>query len=392
MRILFISQWLPHPPSNGTKLRAFHLLRGLAEHHEVTLLSFADPSQAAPDTSALLGFCADVRIVAPKPFDRHSPRARWGFFSPTPRSVAETFSVEMGQCVDQILSASHYDAVVASELGAAAYAQHFRGLPALFEDAEIGVLYEQFAHATSIRQRLRYGLTWAKHRRYVARVLRAFGACTVASERERQLLCLAAPGYRSVAVVPNGVDLASYEGVRETPRPRTLVFAGAFTFGANYDAMRWFVSEIYPKIRARVPGVSLTITGDHANRPLASVDDVHLTGFVSDVRPLIASASVSLAPIRIGSGTRLKILEAMALRTPVVATSKGAEGLDLRHDEHLLIADAPDAFAEAVLRLLTEPGLRQQLTEQAYRVVQQQYDWKIIMPRFLELVEHVGRV
>jgi glycosyltransferase involved in cell wall biosynthesis len=138
--------------------------------------------------------------------------------------------------------------------------------------------------------------------------------------------------------------------------------------------------------------VQFTITGDHANLPLPPADRVTLTGFVDDVRPLIAAAGVSVVPLRVGGGTRLKILEAMALRTPVVTTSKGAEGLDVQPGEHLLIADTPEAFAAASLRLLQEPGLRQRLADNAYRLVAEKYDWAVTMPRFLELVERVAGV
>jgi glycosyltransferase involved in cell wall biosynthesis len=120
---------------------------------------------------------------------------------------------------------------------------------------------------------------------------------------------------------------------------------------------------------------------------LPPAENVTLTGFVADVRPLLAQAWCSLAPIREGGGTRLKVLEAMALRTPVVATTKGAEGLDVTHDVHLLLADTTDAFAAAVIRLLQEAGLRQRLADRAHQMVCEKFDWSATLPRFLDLVE-----
>jgi glycosyltransferase involved in cell wall biosynthesis len=177
--------------------------------------------------------------------------------------------------------------------------------------------------------------------------------------------------------------------VCKQPRPDTLIFNGSFRYFANHEAMVWFLRHIYPEIIRHVPNVRLTITGETSNPPLPSADNVILTGRVEDVRPLIASAWVSLAPIRQGGGTRLKILEAMALRTPVVATSKGAEGLDARHDEHLLIADTPQSFSESVVRLFKEPGLAQRLADSAFQLVKEKYDWAVVMPRFQSLVDHV---
>jgi glycosyltransferase involved in cell wall biosynthesis len=136
----------------------------------------------------------------------------------------------------------------------------------------------------------------------------------------------------------------------------------------------------------------LVITGENEGVSLPAAENVTMTGFVEDVRPLIASAWISLAPLRVGGGTRLKILEAMALGTPVVATSKGAEGLQATNGEHLLAADTPVEFAGAVLRLLQDRKMCRKLADNSCQLVRQQYDWAIIMPEFLKLVEEVGYV
>ncbi len=390
LNILFLSSWFPYPPNNGSKLRIYNLLRGLAEHHALTLLSFADRSDVDPNAPALRSLVRDLHVIPWKPFTPHRWRARIGFFSLTPRSVADTYSPEMALRIEQSLSTRNYDLVIASQITMAGYAPCFRGLPALFEEVEVGVLYEQFTRATSPWRRFRYGLTWAKHRRYLARLLRHFQACTVVSEQERKLLSQAVSDHPPIEIIPNGVNLSDYENVHEEPEPNTLIFTGAFTYGANHDAMTWFVGQVYPLIRAQAPDVHLYITGNHADKPLPPADGVTRTGYVDDVRPLVARSWISLAPLRIGGGTRLKILESMALRTPVVATSKGAEGLDVQDGEHLLIADTPQTFADAVIRLLKDPALRRRLTDNAYQLVREKYDWAVIMPRFLDLVERVA--
>jgi glycosyltransferase involved in cell wall biosynthesis len=142
-------------------------------------------------------------------------------------------------------------------------------------------------------------------------------------------------------------------------------------------------------VYSQIPTVQLSITGDHGGLPLPEVKGVTLTGMVPDVRPLIANATVSIAPILTGGGSRLKILEAMALRTPVVATSKGAEGLDVQDREHLIIADTPDLFAKAILDLFQQPELREHICENAYRLVRDNYDWEVVHPAFLRVVDQV---
>jgi polysaccharide biosynthesis protein PslH len=294
---------------------------------------------------------------------------------------------------DQIrreVGSRRYDVVIASEMATASYWQAWHGVPSILEDLESSIFASAKAAATTSLQRLRFELTEIKLRRYLRRILPRFSACTVVSAVEAEHLRRWAPDGAEIEIIPNGINL---EGCRETsraPEPETLIFTGSFQYDANHEAMVWFLREIYPQIQRRMSGVRMVITGDHANLPLPPAENVVLTGYVDDVQSLIASSWVSVVPMRYGTGTRLKILEAMALRTPVVATSKGAEGLAVEHDNHILIADEPRAFAEAVVRLCTEAGLRQRLTDAAYQLLREKYDWSVVMPRFHDLVDRVA--
>jgi glycosyltransferase involved in cell wall biosynthesis len=272
----------------------------------------------------------------------------------------------------------------------AAYAEHFGDTPALLEEAEVGMLLEPFARTSSPVRRVRHNLTWFKQRHYIAGLLRAYAMCTVASEKERTLLASVAPDFHAVEVIQNCINLGDYAQVPRDPQPGSLIFTGSFRYVANHEAMSWFLQEVFPLIQARLPDTKLTITGDHCDLPLPPAPNVTLTGFVDDVWSLIAGSWISVAPLRSGGGTRVKILEAMALGTPVVATSKGAEGLDVRHGEHILIADTPERYASAVIQLLQDAALRKRLAENAYQVVQADYDWNAVRPRFLDVVERAA--
>jgi glycosyltransferase involved in cell wall biosynthesis len=392
-RILFLSRWFPYPPTNGSKLRIFNLLRGLAgAGHEVSLISFVEPDADIVDPAGLASFCQDAQVVPWRQFTPESGRARLGFFSVTPRSVRDTWSCEMANLIEQRLAADKPDLIIASQIDTAGYVPCGTGVPALFEEVELGLMVEQYAAAKTASQRLRYGLTWAKHRHYLNSLLSRFTACTVVSQREQHLLASAAPGYPPAEIIPNCIHLPHYRSAvdRCTDLPsHQLIFTGAFTYHVNYQGAVWFVEEVYPRVRAQVGEATLTITGNHANLPFPAAEGVTLTGFVDDVRPLIAHSAVCVAPIWQGGGTRLKILEAMALGTPVVTTSKGAEGLDAQDGVHLLISDKPEAFAEAVVRLLRNPQLRQYLIGQAVALIEQQYSCEMVMPRFLHLVDRL---
>jgi glycosyltransferase involved in cell wall biosynthesis len=217
-----------------------------------------------------------------------------------------------------------------------------------------------------------------------------YAACTVVSEMEKKRLEEMVPGYQRIEVIPNGVDLDSYLGLHTNPNPKQMIFTGSFTYRPNFEAMEWFTSQVYPQVLAQEPDAKLTITGNSSNLQLSNSKQVSYTGYVEDVRPLIASSWLSLVPIFTGGGTRLKILEAFALKTPVIATSKGAEGLDVTHDEHILIADTPEDYTRQTLRLLKDDELRKRLVKNAYKLVEEKYDWAVIMPKFLRLVQRVA--
>ena len=390
MRILFLSRWFPYPPNNGSKLRIFNLLRGLAQHHQVTLLTFADQPDVNPAAPELKAVCQTVRVVPWQGFNPHSWRARLGFLSKTPRSVIDTFSPAMAAEISNLLTAEPIEAVIASQIDMAVYSRYFRHLPALFEEVEVGVIYEAYAHADSRWSRVRNGLTWAKYQRYLSTLLQDFQACTVVSGRERQILAQIVAGYPAIEIVPNGVDLASYNIDDFEPEPKSLIFTGSLTYYPNYEAVNWFLEKVYPELQAKIPDLRLTVTGDHAGRSLLAARGVTLTGFVDDVRPLVGQSWASVVPLHTGGGTRLKILEAMALRTPVISTSKGAEGLDVQPDVHLLIADTPKSFIRQVIRLMQEPELRPRLVGNAYRLVRDKYDWPVVLPPFLNLLERIA--
>ncbi|MCL4500159.1 MAG: glycosyltransferase family 4 protein [Chloroflexi bacterium] len=391
MHILFLSGWFPYPQDNGSKIRIFNLLKGLSARHRVTLLTFSDSTELGGAVGELDSVCDRVNVIPKNDFRPTSPKAILGAFSPTPRSLVDTFSQEMARAISENLR-NGCDMVIASEATFLPYSQILRDRPALLEDIELASVYDRYVNSSSIR-RVRHMLTWLKTKQYVSRQLSAFRACTVVSERERIILRRAAPAVGSVEVVPNCIDFGRYAGKQSEAEPNSLIFTGSPTYSANYDAVSFFLDDILPIVKKECPQVRLKVTGKYEGVDLApgfGGDGVELLGYVPDVRPLIAGSQVSIVPLRQGGGTRLKILEAMALGTPVVSTSKGAEGLDVTHGENILIADRPSDFAGCVLELLSDSDLRAKLGENGRELVRAKYNWESVMPRFLDLVERVA--
>ena len=389
MRILFLSRWFPYPVNNGSKLRVYNLLRGLAQHHDVTLLSFVDEPDAKVDVPEVRSLCSDVHTVPWREFDRNSWRARLGFLSLSPRFLLDTYSDQMGILIHSLLSKNAYDLVVASQLSMASYSSCFRGLPALFEELELGLFHDKAAFAENPLKRMRLSLTWFKLRTYLSHLLNSFRACTVVSEQEYRLFLASFPEHKSkVVAIPNCININDYERISLEPVANQLIFTGSFRYRANYEAMCWFVGEVFPKILNQIPEARLVITGDHAGLQLPPSPNITLTGYVDDIKSLIASSWISIAPLLSGGGTRLKILEAMAIGIPVVSTSKGAEGLDSISGEHLLFADSADSFASQVVKVLKNKALRDRLGVNGKQFVKEKYDWETVMPHFLDVVEN----
>jgi len=390
MNILFLSQWFPFPANNGSKIRIYNLLQGLSQVHDITLFSFYNPRETVIDGSARYPFCSRVQLVPWKPFEAKSRKATLGLFSLTPRSLLDTHSEEMETLIFNAASHGKFDLIIASQLTMASYFPSFGGLPAIFEELELGIFVDQAFKNSQGITRLRSKLTWFKLQRYLSHLLDSFKACTVVSETEGRILIENFPQYANkVKVVPNCINVEDFQPIHIQSSHRRIIFSGSFRYRPNYAAMQWFVGEVFPLILKRVPEVELIITGDHENLSLPPAKNVTLTGYVDDIKSLIASCDVSLAPLWMGGGTRLKILEAMALGVPVVATSKGAEGLSVHSGQHLLIGDEPEAFAKQVVQLLENEDLRVRIAANALKLVQDRYNWPVSMPSFLRLVENV---
>lgn len=375
MNLLVLSTWFPFPPDNGSKLRAFNLLRELARHHRVTLLSFGEAEPVAePRIAALAEYCASVQIVPRTAFHEGSLTRR-GFLSPVPRAYVQGYSREMADAVRR--AAPGHDAAVAFAVTAGLYFLDNGSIPVVLEEAEVAVIRDQVRAAHGLG-RLRRRLTWWKYARFVRALTRRASFTTVVSEAERAILEDIGCEPRRLAVVPNGVDAADLDWPRTEADADRLIYPGALTYFANLDAMQWFTREVLPMLLRERPATRLWVTGasDEASRDaLGAHGAVTLTGYLPDVRPAIAASAACVVPLRIGGGTRLKILQSMALGTPVVSTSKGAEGLDVTDGRDILIADSPGDFASQVLRVLTDPALGARLAAAARALVRERYTW-----------------
>jgi polysaccharide biosynthesis protein PslH len=373
MRILAVSSWFPYPPDNGSKVRVYKLLTHLAKRHSIHLLSFAETGEEslAPELAKL---CESVRVVSGNPFKPSAPLAAADLMGTMPRSYRQTYSPEMQRLVDDAVPGC--DAAIAFQLGAALYLRQHHSIPRVLEEVETTVIRDRFRDRSFGPTKLRAGLTWWKYSRFVHDLVRRFDLTTVVSDIERTCLLDVGCDPARVRVLTNGVDRAAlFEP--NSPHHGRMIYPGSVTYSANLEAVSYFVREILPRIRTARPDALLTVTGKTGDVDVSRLasPSVIFTGRVPDIAKEVAGSAVCVVPLKSGGGTRLKILEALALGTPVVSTSKGAEGLGVTHGKDILIADSAPAFAANVIRLLSEPSFRQRLASNGRQLVSQVYTW-----------------
>ncbi len=393
MRILFLSWWWPYPANNGSKIRIYNLIKQLAAAHEVTLLSFAETDEATPEQIAHMeSFCHKVEVAAKPHYNPGSVRAVLGYFSRWPRNLIDVYDPLLAARVQHL--AGEADVLIASQQQMLRYLDAAPHLPAILEEVEVTGSYNRVEQAAGTSRRLRAQLTLFKVETTLRTLFQRGVAMTVVSEAERDFLRPFARADSHIAVIPNGVDTCSNQPDDTQPVPNKLIYPGAVTYSANYDAVAWFIHEVLPLVRQRIPNVQFVVTGGTGSvdvRDLAAQPGVTFTGYLPEVAPAVRSSWATVVPLREGGGTRLKILESMALGTPVISTRKGAEGLNVHPGTDILIADEPEALAEMVCTLLNDRALRERLARAGREMVEREYDWSIIGRQLVELAEKVVR-
>jgi sugar transferase (PEP-CTERM/EpsH1 system associated) len=389
MRILWLKSDLLLPLDKGGKLRTWHLMRHLAERHDITYMAFAEPGQPAADVEGMHAVASRVETItradAPKGSLRFYADAAAHLLDPLPYAVGKYRSAAFRRRLNALLEQESFAVIVCDFLFPAVNLPKRLPCPAVIftHNVESEIWRRHAETKPGVVGRLLYGVQYRRMLQYEGQTLRRFDGVLAVSDADRETFARLYPGAiaEPVHVVPTGVDTAYFTPSRATPDAPTIVFTGSMDWLPNEDAMLYFCDRVLPLIRADVPEVQLSIVGrapTSAVRKLADDPAVHVTGRVDDVRPYVREAAAYIVPLRIGGGTRLKIFEAMAMGKAVVSTSIGAEGLPVRHGEHVLLADEPASFARAVIGVMRDRGRRERLGSAARALVVERYDWSAV--------------
>ena len=391
MKVLWLGHNLAYPPKGGALQRNYNLLQEIARKCEVHVLAFDQPITRPANVTpqdcikALSRFCASVDWVSLSSSSFGRTRyglALTGLMTGDPYDFAWLRSAEMANKLRKMVERVSPDVVHVDALGLAQY------LPAIGSSGRVLNHHDVESSKIELRARktrnvllqsyfkIEAGKLVAAERRWCPQ----FDVNAVVSEDENDVLSQACPGLR-VRVVPNGVD-TEYFTPRADPGTRTILFCGSMDMHPNQEAMEYFLRQIWPRVVAQAPDIDLLIVGrkppEWLNEVARTDPRIQITGFVDDVRPYFQKAAVCICPIVSGGGTRLKILDSLAMGVPVVATSFAASGLSLGHDKHLLLANTEEQFAEYTLHLLSELPLRSRLASAGAERVKQLYSWTVV--------------
>ncbi len=389
MKILFLQKRPLFPADSGGKIRTLNVLRHLARRHEVTYLCNVQAGEeVALSQMAELGL--QVETIPWQETSRESPRfylelAR-NLGSRFPYNADKDFDPQLRNRAIELISRESFDLLICDFVQMARNAIGL-DVPAkiLFEHNVEAEIFRRHAETDSGWLRRRYmGLQWRRMQAFEAEAGRQFDAVIAVSRRDQSLFA-SDYGWKHVEVIDTAVDLDYFTPQPGLERAGRVVFVGSLDWLPNQDGVRYFVDEIWARVRERCSDATFQMVG--RNPPadierLADVPGVEVVGTVPDVRPYLAEAAVVVVPLRVGGGTRLKIYEAAAMQKAVLSTSLGAEGLDVTNREHIVIADEPATFATALVELLDDQHARDNLAAAARKLVAENYSSEVIAAQF----------
>jgi polysaccharide biosynthesis protein PslH len=392
MKVLWVSSVFLHPTTRGGQIRTLEMLMHLHRRHEIHYVALANPDE--PEGPARASeYATKVYPIPYRIADKRSPRffvqLLQGLISPVPVVIFRKKSAEVRRVVRDLIASEHFDAIVCDFLTPSVNMPRVEDC-VLFQHNVETMIWRRYIETSANPLRKAYmQLQASRMFAYERRICQAVRNVIAVSEVDAQLM-RDMFGVTAVSDVPTGVNIEYFARERTSEQPSDLVFVGSMDYMPNVDGVLYFTREILPLIRKSRPDCSVTVVGRKPPREILAIAEqdpnVRITGTVPDVRPYLWSSDVSIVPLRVGGGTRLKIYESMAAGTAVVSTTVGAEGLAIHPPTDIRIADTPETFAAECLRLLGNPGERQAVADAALHMVSTCFSWDQVCRKFEQML------
>jgi glycosyltransferase involved in cell wall biosynthesis len=385
LRLLFVTHFFPYPPIGGGRIGYFNPIRYLSRRIEIVLVSIIDPT-SVQFVDEMNRYCLDVKV-------HQTRRSRYvalgrGLFGEPPGTAAKYYDPEFGRLIQSAIEEWNIDLVELQHLNTASYRAWVGPAPVLLREhnIEYKVWERQAQYANNVLERLYVSMVAPRIKAYEATVAPQFDRCITVSEADTGYLRDVAPTAK-IETIPSGVDTEYFMSGDDFPEePYAIVLTGGFSWQPKQHNLRVLLTQIFPRIRARLPNATLTVVGqgvpDEFHALAYKIPGVTLTGGVPDVRPYLRKAALAINYLETGGGIALKVLEAMAMRKPVLSNSLGCEGIRVQHGENVFLADGVESFAEAAVLLLQNTSIRQRIAEGGYQLAKKEYGWDRLADQF----------
>jgi glycosyltransferase involved in cell wall biosynthesis len=396
MDILFLSNVLPYPLDAGPKVRSYYVLRYLAQYHRVTLLAHTRAGDTPAAIEHLRSFC---HAVHPVPITRSRVQdARHlasSLVSAKPFLVLRDDLASMRAAMANVTAQQQFDAVHADQLSTAPYALALAKLRRVLDQHNaVWTIVERLARNETFlpkRWLLKRETRLLQH--HEAAMGQAFDQVITVTEQDRRALEFPdAPTRAPMLTIPICIDPNDVVPVKRNAKAQNIACVGGMFYPPNVDGVLWFARQVLPRVWNEFPHTKFFIVGSRPARELVRLGEreprIVVTGYVADTRPYLADSAAFVVPLRAGGGMRVKILDAWARALPVVTTTIGGEGISVRHGENVLVADTPDAFAQAIIQLLRDPAAADQLARAGRAWVETAYHWRTIYRAFDVVYPH----
>jgi len=393
MKILWICPFFLHPTDRGAQIRTLGTLKQLHKRHEIHFAALNDPRnlEGPERSSEYSSRHFSVEHAAP---GRKSlgivPQLAGSIFNAVPMAVSRYYSSGLKQKISALIAAEHYDSIVCDFLAAAPNLGNLSQCVLFQHNVETTIWQRHVEQSRSFARKLFFRMQARKMEAYERQICRTakhvIAVSDIDASRMKRMF-----GIETVTSVPTGVDVEYFAPRGSAPATSDIVFCGSMDWLPNVDAVEYFLAEVLPLIRDRLPGATFTIAGRSPDarvlKAVQGLTGVSVTGKVEDMRPYLWGSKISIVPIRIGGGTRLKIYECMAAGVPVVSTTVGAEGLRYRDGEDIVLADDPGVFAAACVRLLSDDAARRAIAHNALERAQKEFSWEAVSREFETILE-----
>jgi glycosyltransferase involved in cell wall biosynthesis len=391
-RVLFLTELLPYPLVSGPKIRAYYVLRHLASRHQVTLLSFVRPDDRPEYVEHLRSFLTDVQTVPIERSHLRDLRAVIGsVLTGRPAIIIREGIGAMRERVESLVVNGNFDIIHADQISMAEYGllgrqNHVRRLLDQ-HNATFQIIRRLSENETSAWKRLLLRREAGAFRRYEANICNRFDHVTFVTANDGRMVSAEMGDHpltsERTTIIPICTDTEAVPHVRPAAEPFRVTHVGTMYWPPNIEGILWFWRKVWPQVSSEFPGARLTVIGKNPPAEIQSWNarpDVDVPGFVEDLTPYLAETAAFFVPLHAGAGMRVKIVDAWCWGMPIVSTRIGAEGIDVRHGENILIAETAEEFAQALGQLLSHRELQDRLRMNGRRWVETHYDWRRVYP------------